>query len=183
MKTPSSSPGAGVPLAQVLAAAAADLRREQAPPLRARLTVAGSTPAPARAPTAAPAAAADALARPWWQPRPLAWSGAFACVLVLVGAGWLMALGGGPNGVVGGLPALAAEVELHSGFVPVAPPERWQVDADGEPEPAWLVRTELPAERLAALGLPFDPGRAAAPLRAELLMHASGEVLAVRVLR
>jgi hypothetical protein len=35
---------------------------------------------------------------------------------------------------------------------------------------------------LAALGLPFDPARAAEPVRAELLMHASGDVLALRVI-
>jgi hypothetical protein len=45
-----------------------------------------------------------------------------------------------------------------------------------------LVRAELPRERLAEFGLPFDPARAGDTVRTELLMRASGEVLAVRVL-
>lgn len=63
-----------------------------------------------------------------------------------------------------------------SGFVPVVPTELWP----SEDAPAWLVRTELRRDRLAALGLPFDPTRAADSVRAELLVRASGEVLAVR---
>ena len=54
--------------------------------------------------------------------------------------------------------------------------ERWPA---GETQ-AWLVRTEMPEERLAALGLPYDPARAGESVRADLLMHPSGEVLAVR---
>ena len=42
--------------------------------------------------------------------------------------------------------------------------------------------TELPRERLAAIGLPYDPARAAEPVRAELLMHASGDVIALRLI-
>lgn len=72
-----------------------------------------------------------------------------------------------------------------SGFVPVASPERfaelWQGGAQAAP--AWVVRTELPRERLAALGLPYDPARAGEPVHAELLMHPSGDVLAVRLTR
>lgn len=47
--------------------------------------------------------------------------------------------------------------------------------------PPWVVATELPRERLAAFGLPFDPARAGESVRAELLMHPGGEVLAVRI--
>lgn len=72
-----------------------------------------------------------------------------------------------------------------SGFLPVAPPERfaelWQGGALAAP--AWVVRTELPRERLAALGLPYDPARAGETVRAELLMHPAGDVLAVRLTR
>ena len=67
---------------------------------------------------------------------------------------------------------------LGSGFLPLVPPERWPREAAA----AWLVSTELPGERLAALGLPYDPGRAGDSVRAELLLHPSGEVLAVRFL-
>lgn len=70
-----------------------------------------------------------------------------------------------------------------SGFVPVASAERfaelWQGGAQAAP--AWVVRTELPRERLASLGLPYDPARAGEPVRAELLMHPAGDVLAVRL--
>jgi len=79
-------------------------------------------------------------------------------------------------------------VELHaaSGFMPLAPAERWpQVARDARGAgPAWLVATELPRERLAALGLPYDPARAGERVPAELLLHpVTGEVLAVRLLR
>jgi hypothetical protein len=75
-----------------------------------------------------------------------------------------------------------ADTTLRAGgFVPVAASERWQSasNADGA---AWLVATELTPERLASLGLPYDPGRAGQPVRAQLLMHSSGDVLAVRVI-
>jgi hypothetical protein len=76
-------------------------------------------------------------------------------------------------------------VPRASGFVPVASAERfaelWQGGA--EAAPAWVVRTEVPRERLAALGLPYDPARAGEMVHAELLMHPSGDVLAVRLTR
>lgn len=68
-----------------------------------------------------------------------------------------------------------------AGFVPVAAAERWPTST-APAAPAWLVRAELPNERLAEFGLPFDPTRAGETVRTELLMRASGEVLAVRVL-
>jgi hypothetical protein len=64
-----------------------------------------------------------------------------------------------------------------SGFVPLAAAERFPADA----APAWLVSTELRQDRLALLGLPYDPSRAGESVRAELLVRASGEVLAVRL--
>jgi hypothetical protein len=94
------------------------------------------------------------------------WSGAAACVLVLGLSVLLM------------LPPPAAESQVSS-FVPLAAAERWPADA----EAAWIVRTELPASRLALLGLPYDPAAAAKLVRAELLLHPSGDVLAVRVIR
>ena len=63
-----------------------------------------------------------------------------------------------------------------AGFVPVVPQEQWPADD----APAWLVSTELRADRLAAMGLPFDPARAGDGVRAELLVRATGQVLAVR---
>lgn len=76
-------------------------------------------------------------------------------------------------------------VPRASGFVPVATPERfaqlWQGGADAAP--AWVVHTELSRDRLASLGLPYDPARAGELVQAELLMHPSGDVLAVRLTR
>ena len=45
---------------------------------------------------------------------------------------------------------------------------------------AWVVDAELPRASLAGMGLPYDPARAAEPVRAELLLHPAGDVLAVR---
>jgi hypothetical protein len=71
------------------------------------------------------------------------------------------------------------EALSHAGdFVSVAPPERWPRGSAA----AWLVSTELQGERLTAMGLPYDPARAGEAVRAELLLHPSGEVLAVRFL-
>ena len=67
--------------------------------------------------------------------------------------------------------------------MPVLPRERWPADTAAGASPAWLVDTELPVERLAALGLPFDPARAGDSVRAEFLVHPSGELLAVRFIR
>jgi hypothetical protein len=63
-------------------------------------------------------------------------------------------------------------------FLPLVPREDWPEDTS----PAWLVASDLPQERLAALGLPYDPTRAADRVRAELLVHPSGLVLALRLI-
>jgi hypothetical protein len=62
-------------------------------------------------------------------------------------------------------------------FMPLVPREDWPEDTS----PAWLVASDLPLERLAALGLPYDPTRAADRVRAELLVHPSGLLLALRL--
>jgi hypothetical protein len=77
-----------------------------------------------------------------------------------------------------GHPLRAQAPDGLGGFVPVAAAQSWPQDST----PAWLVNTELRRDRLALLGLPFDPGRAGDSVRAELLVRASGEVLAVRLL-
>ncbi len=118
--------------------------------------------------------AALAVARPRTASRRhvWAWSGAAAFATLLVGSAVLMLRLPPPEPMV--------DDGLRFGsFLPVAPPERWPRDT----AQAWLVRTELPSERLAALGLPYDPARAGERVRAELLMQASGEVLAVRFVR
>jgi hypothetical protein len=73
-------------------------------------------------------------------------------------------------------PRVEAAGDDGGAFVPLVPAEHWP----RAPAQAWLVSAEMPRERLAALGLPFDPARTGASLRAELLVRESGEVLAVR---
>jgi hypothetical protein len=67
-------------------------------------------------------------------------------------------------------------------FLPVAAPERWREfsEAPDVQRAAWVVDAELPRASLAGMGLPYDPARAAEPVRAELLLHPAGDVLAVR---
>ena len=142
-------------LAAALRAAAAELRAQQPPPaLQARIR------------EALPSSRAAAV-RPAWRAA-WAWSGGAAFATVLLGSA-LMVLRPAP-------PLMVDDGLRFGAFMRIAPDERWPT---GETA-AWLVRTELPSERLAALGLPYDPARAGESVRAELLMHPSGEVLAVR---
>jgi hypothetical protein len=143
-------------LASALRAAGAELAAQQPPPaLQARIKAA--------LPKARAAAEPASSWRSGW-----VWSGAAAFATMLLGTALL---------VLRPAPPLLVDDGLRFGaFVRVAPAERWPA---GETQ-AWLVRTEMPEERLAALGLPYDPARAGESVRAELLMHPSGEVLAVR---
>jgi hypothetical protein len=70
-----------------------------------------------------------------------------------------------------------------SGFIPVVPEAQFRAAlATGQPTAVWLQPAELPRERLAWLGLPFDASRADETVRAELMVNPSGQVLAVRIL-
>jgi hypothetical protein len=146
-----------VPLHVQLGAAARALQDEHPP-----------ADLPARIRARLPAPPAPARARAWPQPR---WAFAglgTACAALLVA---LMLFGAEP---------VTTDTDLWSqGFVPVAGSDRWQQAAESG---AWLVSTELPRSRLAALGLPYDPTRAAETVRAQFLMHSSGDVLAVRLI-
>ena len=183
-------------LAEALHRAGHELESLSVPPgLLARVQAQAQANSHAGPPTALPpASAADA---PRWSPARLGsrlrrhWlaSGATACAAVVVSSVLLML--GGPA-----LEPLAPELRMSapgrsqaliperfkrggtpvSGFVPVVPTERWP----SEDTAAWLVSTELQRDRLAALGLPFDPARAGESVRAELLVRPSGQVLAVR---
>jgi hypothetical protein len=73
-------------------------------------------------------------------------------------------------------------VASDDGFVRLVTSDEWQRARTGA-ERTWIVTTELPHSRLAALGLPYDPTRAGERVPAQFLMHSSGEVLAVRVNR
>lgn len=154
-------------LASALGRLADDLQQQPVPPLAGRVR--------------------QALQRPATPPRRglrwLAWagSGAALCALALIGSVLLLLLAP-PEGPEAGRQARARSGP-PSGFITVASAERWQqVLHEDAMTTAWLVPTEMPRERLAALGLPFDPARAGDRVSAELLMHPSGEVLAVRVL-
>lgn len=70
-----------------------------------------------------------------------------------------------------------------AGFVPVAGHEHWRRAAEAAPGQVWLVPAEMPRERLAVLGLPYDPARVGERVRTQLLVHASGDVIAVRVMQ
>ena len=155
----------GMPLAELLRSSAAELRHLQPPPALRDRVLASQRVLSIRHPSS----------RPWslrWRPS-IAWSGAALGAVALCGS--LLLLFTAPREPRDASPAAA-------GFVPVVGPERWQQLVRDSATPAWLVTAELPREKLAALGLPFDPARAAEPVRAELLMHASGDVLALRVI-
>jgi hypothetical protein len=61
-------------------------------------------------------------------------------------------------------------------FVALEPLER----IESEPEPR-MVETEVPRTALAALGVPLTPENAGEPVRAELLVGADGQPLALRL--
>ncbi|HUR89432.1 MAG TPA: hypothetical protein VMZ74_10130, partial [Ramlibacter sp.] len=73
-------------------------------------------------------------------------------------------------------------VAESDGFVRLVSADEWK-RAQSQDARTWLVSAEMPQSRLAALGLPYDPARAGERVPAQLLMHSSGEVLAVRVVR
>ena len=154
MKTP-------ITLAQALRLAGDELEQQQ-PPVNLQASIMAAVNA------RLPKPAAAKLRRHW------AWSGAAAtcaAVAVLMVSVLLMLLGPAPQTPL----AQATQARLGA-FVPVVPQDDWPTDD----APAWLVSTELRRDRLAALGLPFDPSRAGESLRAELLVRPSGQVLAVR---
>jgi hypothetical protein len=113
---------------------------------------------------------------PRWGVALAGFGGAAAALLALV-----VLLGApGQDERAQGLVQVAAAAD---GFLPLVDAERWRraaAEGDGR---VWLVSTEMSRERLVALGLPYDPARADERVRTQVLMHASGDVLAVRVIR
>ncbi len=162
-------------LASALSELSADLDRHEPPPLPRRRP---AVPGPARM---APQATG-------WR-RFGAWlpAGAALCAVGLLASVVLLVLGDDPAGDAArqraALAMRPAPGVTATGFLSVAGGDRWRALSRDEPTTAWLVSTDMPRERLAALGLPFDPARADERVKAELLMHASGEVLAVRVVQ
>jgi hypothetical protein len=165
---PSALPEPSERLQNALRLAALDLNQLEPPAALAPAVLVAVQQALAAAPEQArgaqPAAAQPVPAR---LPTP-GWTAAMACAAVIVLSVVLMVRG--PGGEPVRLDTAMA------GFVPVVPQEQWPADD----APAWLVSTELRADRLAAMGLPFDPARAGDGVRAELLVRATGQVLAVR---
>jgi len=163
MNDPINGRNGAMPLAELLSAAAGELRHLHPPAgLRERVLATARSARPMRP-----------RRRGWvWA---LAGSGAAVGMAALLVA--ILLLLAGPVA-----PPSDHAARLASGFVPVASAGRWQQLLSDSATPAWLVTTEMPRDRLAALGLPFDPARAAEPVRAELLLHASGEVIAMRVI-
>ncbi len=147
----------GWPLSALLRRAGDELRLQQPPPgLQARMRAAVAAQ---RAPAPRPAGRRVA----WW-------AGGMVAASLLLGSALLFTRLAPPA------PLVVDDGVRFGVFMPLAPAERWPAGG----QQAWLVRTEMPGERLAALGLPYDPARAGDSVRAELLMHPSGEVLAVR---
>jgi len=130
-----------------------------------------------------PAWAARVLS--WLPARPLVWASVTSCVLGLVGTIAVFSVS---------LPQTAHAEFSASAFVPLVSDERLEhalsdgpagaasvVEGQAREGRAWVVTTEIPSERLALLGLPYDPSEAGQRVRAELLMRPNGEVLAVRL--
>jgi hypothetical protein len=70
-----------------------------------------------------------------------------------------------------------------SGFIALVPEGQLRQALAAERGAAvWLQPAELPRERLALLGLPFDAARADESVHAELMLDPGGQVLAVRIL-
>lgn len=86
------------------------------------------------------------------------------------------------NSMLAGDDTGAPAVADADGFVRIVSQDAWQ-QARAQDGATWLVTTDVPQARLAALGLPYDPARAGERVPAQLLMHSSGEVLAVRLAR
>lgn len=169
-KPAAGAPGA-MPLGHLLRQAGAELRA-MPPPALGQRALAALPSAHAAALLTSGALASRRSGRGW----PLLATVSAAFGVLLVAATTLVMLAPPPD------ESVRSRAWAHAGFTPLVDAERWQ-RLSQEEGAAWVVNAELQQQRLASFGLPFDASRAAEPVRAELLMRASGEVLAVRVLR
>jgi hypothetical protein len=113
-------------------------------------------------------------------PRRAARGGAWLAGALLLLAGALLAFEPPQLEGMGATPRALADA-ADSGFLPLVSQEEWRrALADQRQSAVWLMPAELPRERLALLGLPFDTARADERVRAELMLHPSGQLLAVR---
>lgn len=166
------------PLAAALRRAAADLAGHAPPPAVQAAVQARLAPRAQAVPQFVGAGGVP-VRRGAWAP----WTTAALCgVLLIASTALLLRPPGGAAGQPMADAGWAADT-ASPGFLPAASAERWLGPAGvARGAPAWVVSAELPRERLAEFGLPFDPSRAADTVRAELLLRGNGEVMAVRVL-
>jgi putative copper export protein len=96
--------------------------------------------------------------------------------------GWAgMATAGTALAIVLAMRPAGQVVADSEGFLTLAGEDAWRAAAQTDSGHVWLVPAEITQARLAAFGLPYDPANAAERISAQLLMHSSGDVLAVRV--
>jgi hypothetical protein len=113
--------------------------------------------------------------RPWYRRLGiLEWSAGAACVLVCVAVLGLLSL---PPRLAGGFDA-GPLVRLENGGAFIALDSFERIEAEPAPR---VVETEVPRSMLAALGLPVTPENAGEAVRAEMLVGAAGEPLALRL--
>jgi hypothetical protein len=153
----------------------------------ARAALAAKHPPPALQTTvlaALPAPRANAGPVAWLEERVLGWViaggqvrqariAAFAVVIGVLAGGAALLLGQAAH-----TGARAINQQVATAFIPLVSAERM-----GKQNLGWVVATDMPRANLAALGLPYDPGRAGDTVRAEMLVNPAGEVLAVRFMQ
>lgn len=103
------------------------------------------------------------------------WSATAACMLVSSAVLGLLSL---PPRLAGALPDAHPLVRIDNGAAFIALDSFERIEA--EPD-ARLVETEVSGTMLAALGLPVTPENAGEAVRAEMLVGAGGEPLALRL--
>jgi hypothetical protein len=112
--------------------------------------------------------------RPWYRRLGLLeWSATAACMVVGVAVLGLLAL---PPRL--GESDLQPLVRIDNGAAFIALDSFERIEQEPDPR---LVETELPRTMLAALGLPVTPENAGEAVRAEMLVGAGGEPLALRL--
>jgi hypothetical protein len=120
-------------------------------------------------------AARFAQRQPWYRRLGLLeWSATAACLLVTAAVFGLLMLP--PH--LAGESQLQPLVRIDSGAAFIALDSFERIEAEPDPR---LVETEVPRTMLAALGLPATPENAGDAVRAELLVGAGGEPLALRL--
>jgi hypothetical protein len=116
--------------------------------------------------------------RPWYRRLGLLeWSATAACLLVTAAVFGLLML---PPRLAGESQLLQLQplVRIDSGAAFIALDSFERIEAEPDPR---LVETEVPRTMLAALGLPVTPENAGEAVRAEMLVGAGGEPLALRL--